>query len=276
MKPPPSAQVPRSFVGTSGFSYPDWKGVFYPDWMPSRDRFHYYATRLNAVEINATFYRSPSSSMLQRWKESAPRDFRFVLKASQAITHQRRLADCSDELKRMVAEYAPLGEQLGCVLFQLPPSLRRDDDRLERFLLIATEHLEDAAIAPRLALEFRHASWNEARTLDRLCRHGCGMVIHDMKQSGGWQLQQGRLKGGGLSASRDELFARPMPILYLRFHGTTGKYAGEYGAGGLAPWAALAGAALERKIDVHAYFNNSQVGDAACDALRFADLVHQK
>jgi uncharacterized protein YecE (DUF72 family) len=214
--------------------------------------------------------------MLQRWKESAPGAFRFVLKASQAITHKRRLADCGEELERMVADYSPLGKELACVLFQLPPSLLVDAERLERFLVFAAKHLEGAPIAPELALEFRHWSWNEAKTLELLFEHGCGLVIHDMTHSGGWQWQKGRMKGGRLSLSEDELFARPVPFLYLRFHGTTGRYAGEYGTKGLAPWASLARAALNRRIAVHAYFNNSQGGAAACDALRFRELVSQK
>ena len=96
-------------VGTSGFSYRDWKGVLYPEWMPARDWFHYYATRFNAVEINLTFYRPPTAKMLERWQESVPPGFAFVLKASQLITHQRRLANCGEDLERMVAGYAPLG-----------------------------------------------------------------------------------------------------------------------------------------------------------------------
>ncbi len=260
-------------VGTSGFSYRDWKGVLYPEWMPARDWFHYYATRFNAVEINLTFYRPPTAKVLERWKDSVPPGFAFVLKASQLITHQRRLANCGEDLERMVAGYAPLGAQLACVLFQLPPSLGRDNERLERFVHLVAEKLECAPFSPCLALEFRNASWNAVETLDLLARHGCAMVLHDMKGSGGWQWTQGKLEAGELSLSVAELFFRPVPLIYLRFHGTTGKYAGEYGRQLLEPWAMLARSALERKIPVHAYFNNIQAGAAVRDALRLAEML---
>src|SRR5271157_4618831 len=243
-----------ALVGTSGFSYRDWKGILYPEWLPARDWFHYYATRFNAVEINLTFYRPPTAKLLERWKESVPPGFAFVLKASQSITHQRRLA---------------------CILFQLPPSLGRDNERLERFIHLAVEKLECAASSPCLALEFRNASWNTVETLDLLARPGCGMVFHDMKGSGGWQWKQGKLEAGKLSLSVAELFSRPLPLIYLRFHGTTGKYAGEYGQQLLEPWAMLARSALERKIPVHAYFNNTQAGAADRNALRLAEMLSE-
>ena len=116
--------------------------------MPSRDWFHYYATRFNAVEINVTFYRPPSTAMLERWKKSVPAGFTFVLKASKVITHQARLVGCGDELARMLREDSPLGPSLACILFQLPPSLRRNDKLLSRFLHQAAEALEGARSRP--------------------------------------------------------------------------------------------------------------------------------
>ena len=188
-------------VGTSGFSYRDWKGVLYPEWLPARDWFHYYATRFRGVEINLTFYRPPTAQMLERWQQSVPAEFAFVLKASQSITHQRRLAHCGEDLERMVAGYAPLGRQLACILFQLPPSLGADSDRLERFIDLVARSLESTALSPDLAFEFRSVSWNTAETLDLLTRRGCGMVLHDMGNAGGWQWSEDSLKAGKLSLS---------------------------------------------------------------------------
>lgn len=99
------------------------------------------------------------------------------------------------------------------------------------------------------------------------------MVLHDMQSSGGWRWKQGKLEAGRLSLSLAELFSRPVPMIYLRFHGTTGKYAGEYGQQLLEPWSLLARYALERKVPVHAYFNNTLAGAAVLDALRFAEML---
>jgi uncharacterized protein YecE (DUF72 family) len=267
----PALSLPA--VGTSGFSYRDWKGVFYPEWLPARDWLHYYATRFNAVEINQTFYREAAAKTLERWKESVPTGFAFVLKASQLITHRRRLADCDEDLERMFGGYAPLGPQLACILFQFPPSLGQDHELLEHFVCEAVNRLKGAPFSPHLALEFRNASWNTIKTLDLLVRHRCGLVLHDMTASGGWQWMHRRLEAGEISLSLTELFSRPLPLIYLRFHGTTGKYAGEYGRQLLEPWATLARGALERKIPVNAYFNNTQAGAAVRDALRLAEMV---
>lgn len=262
-------------VGTSGFSYRDWKGVFYPEWLPARDWFHYYATRFNAVEINLSFYRPPTAKLLERWQESVPAGFAFVLKASQLITHQRQLADCGEDLERMFAGYTPLGPQLACILFQLPPSLGQDHELLERFIQLAVKSRKGAPFSPCLALEFRNASWNTVKMFDLLARHGCGIVLHDMTVSGGWHWRHGRLEAGKLSLNPAELSSRPLPLIYLRFHGTKGKYAGEYGQQLLEPWATLARSALERKIAVHAYFNNTQAGAAVRDAMRLAQMLRE-
>ncbi len=268
-----ASQIGLAAVGTSGFSYRDWKGVLYPEWLPTRDWFHYYATRFATVEINLTFYRPPMAKMLERWRTSAPPRFAFVLKASRVITHERRLLGCGDDLERMAASYQPLGEQLACVLFQLPPSLRQDHARLEPFLAATAVHFERASLAPRLAIEFRHPSWNTRRTLDLLLRHGCGLVFHDMEDAGGWHWRDGRLTAGELSLGVAELCALPSPLLYLRFHGTTGKYAGEYGQERLEPWAHLARSGAARQIPVHAYFNNTQAGAAVRDALKLGEML---
>jgi uncharacterized protein YecE (DUF72 family) len=241
--------------------------------MPSRDWFHYYATRFRSIEINLTFYRSPTATMLGRWLASSPPGFQFVLKASQAITHKKRLAGCEVELEQLVAQYAPLGSRLACILFQLPPSMRRDDALLKHFVERAGSCLEGTGIAPALAFEFRHPSWNVQATLKLLVRHGCTMVIHDMADAAGWHLDSGKLKAGSIAWASALLLELPLPLLYLRFHGTTGKYAGEYGTGRLEPWAELARSALERSIPAHAYFNNAQAAAAVRDAFLLADLI---
>jgi len=113
-------------VGTSGYSYKEWKGSFYPEKIPAKDMLRYYAERLSTVEINATFYRMPPPSMLENWKEQVPGAFRFSLKASQRITHFKRLKETDEETKYFLETATVLGDQLGVILFQLPPNMKKE------------------------------------------------------------------------------------------------------------------------------------------------------
>src|SRR6266542_1192270 len=142
----------RVLAGTSGYSYKEWKGSFYPEDLPASEMLRYYAARLPAVEINNTFYRMPKASLLSGWAEQVPDGFRFVLKASQRITHQKRLREAGEEGGYFFRVATTLGERLGPVLFQLPPNLKRDLPRLADFLALLPP-------ASRSAFEFRHESW---------------------------------------------------------------------------------------------------------------------
>jgi uncharacterized protein YecE (DUF72 family) len=160
------------WIGTSGFSYREWKPIFYPSDLPN-DRFlSYYATRLNAVEIDSTFYRMPTPKSLDAWKEATPEDFRFGIKAPQKITHRERLAIPSEALVYLLGLLPRLGTHLGVVLYQLPPFFRRDLPRLATFLQTLPE-------APRSAFEFRHPSWFDGETYDLLEKHGVALCIND-------------------------------------------------------------------------------------------------
>jgi uncharacterized protein YecE (DUF72 family) len=139
-------------IGTSGFSYPAWRGGFYPEKMPTTKMLAYYAERLAAVEINNTFYRMPTADVLARWAAETPPGFRFSLKSPRQITHDKRLADTAAAVARLGEVARTLGDKLGPVLFQLPPFLRKDLALLDAFLAAMPEGL-----AP--ALEFRHLSW---------------------------------------------------------------------------------------------------------------------
>jgi uncharacterized protein YecE (DUF72 family) len=225
------------------------------------------------VEINLTFYRAPAESTFRKWRGSVSAGFAFVLKASQEITHRLRLRDCDEEFTRMVDAYSPLGSQLACILFQLPPSLQVDEDRLGKFLEAALCRLERAPIRPRLAVEFRHPSWNRPSVFARLAGLGCAPVVHDMRGAGGWHVEDRTLRAGPSSMTPGEFLENFAAFLYLRFHGTTGKYAGKYGPERLEPWARLATSALDRGLVVHAYFNNTMAGDAVRDATRFAEML---
>jgi len=149
------------FVGTSGYSYKEWKGPFYPEDLPAKEMLRHYAGRLTAVEINNTFYRLPKASVLETWASQVPPGFRFVLKASRRITHGRRLKDASEETGYLIDTARTLGERLGPILFQLPPNLRKDADRLAAFLDLLPDDV-------RAAFEFRHDSWHDDEVLGLL------------------------------------------------------------------------------------------------------------
>ncbi len=159
----------RVLVGTSGFAYKEWKGSFYPADLPSADFLRYYAGVFATVEINNTFYRMPTEKVLAQWTDQVPAGFTFVLKASQKITHRKRLKECAPELQYFLRTANALGAALGPTLFQLPPNLKKDMDRLLDFLTLVPSTW-------RAALEFRHASWFDEDVFDALRRHNVALV----------------------------------------------------------------------------------------------------
>jgi uncharacterized protein YecE (DUF72 family) len=166
------ASTTKLHVGTSGYSYKEWKGSFYPEKLPAKEMLSYYASRLLAVEINNTFYRLPQQSMLENWKEQVPANFRFSLKASQRITHFKRLKDVADETKYLLDTASVLEDRLGVVLFQLPPNMKKDLARLETFLNCLPE-------GTRAAFEFRHQTWFEDDVLELLSNRNRALCISD-------------------------------------------------------------------------------------------------
>lgn len=160
------------YVGTSGFSYKEWKGSFYPEKIPAKEMLGYYASRLPAVEINNTFYRLPQKSMLENWKEQVPEGFRFSVKASQKITHFKRLNGVLDETNYLLDTAAALGDRLGPILFQLPPNMKKDLPRLEAFL-------NGLPNGTKATWEFRHPTWLEDDVLELLSRNNHALCIAD-------------------------------------------------------------------------------------------------
>lgn len=158
------------YVGTSGYSYKEWKGPFYPEDLPDKQMLRYYGERFRSVEINNTFYRMPKPAMLESWANEVPADFKFVLKAPQQITHIKRLKDANDSVAYFLKVAATLGERLGPLLFQLPPYLKKDAARLRDFLaLLPRDH--------RAAFEFRHESWLDDETFASLREHQVALCI---------------------------------------------------------------------------------------------------
>jgi uncharacterized protein YecE (DUF72 family) len=166
------------YVGTSGYSYKPWRGSFYPEDLPEKQMLHYYGEQFKSVEINNTFYRMPKKAVLEAWAAEVPADFKFVIKASQRITHFQRLQDCSDSVKYLLEVTAGLNERLGPLLFQLPPNLKKDIPRLRQFFTCIP-------LDRRLALEFRHESWFDAETFDTLRQRNASLCIAEAEEGEG-------------------------------------------------------------------------------------------
>jgi uncharacterized protein YecE (DUF72 family) len=159
-------------VGTSGWSYKEWKGHFYPEKIAAKDMLRFYAGHFPSCEINNTFYRMPSKSVLEGWAAEVPASFRFVLKASQRITHISRLRDAGDSLNYLLETAAVLGERLGPFLFQLPPNFKLDLPRLRDFLALLPA-------GTRAAFEFRHATWFDDAVYEALRERNVALCIAD-------------------------------------------------------------------------------------------------
>jgi uncharacterized protein YecE (DUF72 family) len=163
-------------AGTSGFSYKEWKGSFYPDDLPNGAMLGYYAERLPTCEINNTFYRMPKEEVLRGWAAQTHADFRFVLKAPRRITHLQRLKDVADPVDFLMRTAAALGDRLGPFLFQLPPNMKKDVGRLEALLELIPDDR-------RAAFEFRHASWYEDDVLAALHTRNAALCVAEDEDS---------------------------------------------------------------------------------------------
>lgn len=165
------------FAGTSGFSFDEWQGRFYPRGLSPDDRLAYYASRLHTVEINNTFYQMPKPAVLARWSQAVPDGFRFALKAPRRITHSQRLKPEGDTLDHFLSVAAALNPKLGTVLFQLPPFLRKDETLLAEFLSRLPASL-------RASFEFRHPSWFVERIFALLADKNAALCAGDADERG--------------------------------------------------------------------------------------------
>ncbi len=237
----------KYLIGTSGFYYEHWRGVFYPGDLPKSRFFDYYTKHFDTVELNSTFYHLPRLKTSEHWAEKSPPDFRFSLKAYRGITHYARLRDASGELYRYLHLIKPLKPKLATILFQLPPSLRMDLPLLEDFLAILPRGY-------RYTMEFRHESWMEDATYALLKSAGVAFCVNDY----------------GKRAMEPVVTA---DFVYLRFHGPTGRYGGSYDDATLGRWAAWMKEEGEKLSTVLAYFNNDTEGYAVQNAMRLRELI---
>ncbi len=244
-------------IGTSGWHYADWQGRFYPKKLPKNKWFEFYAKDFDTVEINNTFYHQPKEQTFQNWRKQAPKNFLFTVKANRFITHIKRLKEPEEPLERFFKGVLLLKENLGPILYQLPPGLHKDLNRLKSFLEVlrnvilneaqrseeSLSRLPDSSPAfgglrmTESVFEFRHKSWFSEDTCDLLRKFNTGFCIHDMP---------------GMKVPR----VVTCDIIYVRFHGPTGRYQGNYSRAALQGWAKWIKDNLKGKKAVFAYFNN--------------------
>jgi uncharacterized protein YecE (DUF72 family) len=236
-------------IGTSGFYYEHWRGVLYPEGVGRSRWFELYAREFDTVEMNSTFYHLPRARTVEHWGQKAPEGFLFSFKAPRSVTHYKKLREVREELLRFLHLLKPIKAKIASLLFQLPPSLHRDEALLGEFL----------AELPhgggwRYALEFRHESWYVESVYGILRHHGAALVQHDY----------GR---------REVPEAATGPFGYLRLHGPDGHYRGSYDDAALERWAEIVREHAAHHRPVFVYFNNDLEGNAVRDARRLRSLL---
>jgi uncharacterized protein YecE (DUF72 family) len=242
----------RVFVGTSGFVYPHWRGVFYPRELPVREWLSFYAARLGTVELNRTFYRLPTAAAFAAWRDAVPRRFVFAVKASRFLTHMKKLKEPVEPLRRLLSRARELRGTLGPVLFQLPANFHANLDRLQDFLRALRRQRLVKGL--RAVLEPRHPSWLEEPVLLRLAEAHMALCDAD------WPGMPEAPSGEG-------------DFVYLRRHGSGTPYGGSYPDVMLRADARRIRAWTRQRRDVYVYFNNDQGGFAVRNALRLLELL---
>lgn len=238
----------KAYIGTSGFFYKHWAdGVFYPKGFPQRKWFNFYTSRFDTVEINSTFYRLPKIEVFQSWYKEAPKDFTFVLKGSRFISHIKKFKDPKEPWRAFYERAKVLKEKLGPILFQTPPSWKKNTERLESFLKIIPRNL-------RLVFEFRHPSWLDEEVYQILRKFN---VCPCFVSSPDWPTVE------ILTAD----------FVYVRFHGDKRLYTSNYSDAKLKEWAGKFEKWLEKGRDVYAYFNNDALGYAPENAKTLRNLI---
>jgi uncharacterized protein YecE (DUF72 family) len=237
-------------IGTSGWHYKAWHGPFYPSDVRIKDFLSYYVEQFDTAEINNSFYRLPTEKAVKAWHDSTPEDFLFAWKASRFITHMKRLKDIEDSIDLVFGRMAGLAEKFGPVLFQLPPSFKADAETRERL----ARCLDLIPARYRYAFEFRHPSWYEDSIFDLLRNHNTALCISD-------------------HAAAPAPWIATADFVYIRAHGTNGRYAGSYSRDTLQDWARQIARWSEEQHDAYVYFDNDIKSAAPGDARELLRLI---
>jgi uncharacterized protein YecE (DUF72 family) len=242
-----STKSPEIRIGTSGWNYRHWRGVFYPERLPVKRWFEFYKHYFDTVEINNSFYHLPSAEVFSAWARQAPPGFVYAVKASRYITHLKKLKDPAEPLETFLGRARNLGPHLGPVLFQLPPHWHRDLVRLKEFISLPHDMQH--------VFEFRHPSWCHEEVKALLVETGMNYCIHDSRY-----------------------FDCPAwvtgPLVYIRFHGPRDpSHEGRYNRAHLRAWAEKIRQFHQSGHDVYAYFNNDTGGHAVTNARELQHLL---
>ena len=230
----------RAYIGTSGWSYPHWKGPFYPVDLPDRQLLAYYCRHFHTVEINNSFYHLPSEAALDQWRRTTPADFVFAAKASRYITHMKKLREPEKSCETFLQRMSVLGRKLGPIVFQLPPRWHYNGERLATLLAFLPR-------SRRYAFEFRDPDWINDEALALLQQHNAAFCIYE------------------LAGFRSPLHVTA-DFVYIRLHGPGGAYQGKYDGRTLAAWARRIQDWLKAGLDVYCYFDNDEAGYAVENA----------
>jgi len=240
----------KTHIGTSGWHYSHWQGVFYPDDLKAADQLSFYAERFQTVEINNSFYRRPRVSTFENWKDAVPAGFLFAVKANRFITHLKKLNGVLQSTLDFIHLAGHLREKLGPILFQLPPSWKVNPARLEEF----TDGLPQEY---RFAFEFRNASWHVPEVYEILRRNNCAFCIYEL-------------------AGHQSPMEETADFVYVRLHGPHGKYQGKYTDEVMADWAQRCRKWQQKGKEVYIYFDNDEKGYAAENARQLNTLLNKK
>jgi len=238
----------KAYIGTSGWNYKSWRDGFYGD-TPQKQWLLFCAERFTGIEVNGTFYRLQDKSTFSRWRDGTPEGFLFAIKGHRYVTHNKKLLDVEQSVIRCCESASPLGKRLAAVVWQLPAFLKKDIERLEKFLR-NLRHWKST----RHAIEFRHKSWFDDEVADRLRRHAIAVCMSDAPDWPMWE-----------EVTTD--------LVYIRLHGHTRKYASSYSKLALRKWASRIQRWLQENCDVHVYFDNDAEGAAPRNALTLLEML---
>lgn len=242
--------VGPAMVGTSGWHYDDWRGIVYPTELPKSAWLEHYATLFDTVELNNPFYRLPTEAAVAGWRDRAPEGFRYAVKGSRFTTHNLKIGGdrLGESVQMVCGRMRPLAGRMVAMLWQLPPNLHVDVERLARFVGMLPDWT-------RHAVEFRHPSWSTAAVDDVLAAHGVARV---------WVSDRGQ----------DQPTTRTSDVVYLRFHGLGPEsYHYDYSDAELDPWVQRVADAVTDGCLPLVYFNNDWYGHAVTNARRFSELL---